>query len=69
MDADPTIYPVMEKMGEDILHRWIVELLRPLVARWLESRGIQALVGADQFIYFKQHDPHQRISPDVYVLP
>ncbi|HEY4159315.1 MAG TPA: Uma2 family endonuclease [Polyangiaceae bacterium] len=69
MDADPTLYPVMEKMGEDILHRWIVELLRPLVAHWLESRGIQALVGADQFIYFKQHDPHERISPDVYVLP
>lgn len=66
---DPTIYPVEEKLGEDILQRWIAELLRPLLERWLKERGIQALVGADQFIYWKQHDPHKRVSPDVYVLP
>ena len=66
---DPTVYPVEEKVGEDTLQRLIVELLRPLVERWLAQRGVQALVGADQFIYWKQFDPHQRVAPDVYVLP
>lgn len=56
-------------MGEDILQRWIVELLRPLLQRWLDQRGIEAFVGADQFVYWKQHDPHKRVAPDVYVLP
>ena len=66
---DPTVYPVDEKVGEDLLHRWIVELLRPLLERWLSGRGVQALVGADQFIYYRQYAPTQRVSPDIYVLP
>src|SRR5262249_20463537 len=66
---DPTIYPVVEKVGEDLLQRWIAELLRPLVERWFRHRGVRALVGADQFIYYRQHAPNQRVSPDVYVLP
>ena len=66
---DPTIYPVEEKVGEDLLQRWIVELLRPLLERWFSNRGVQALVGADQFIYYRQHAPTQRVSPDIYVLP
>jgi Uma2 family endonuclease len=66
---DPTFYPVEEKVGEDILHRWIIEMLRPLVERWLHRRGVRALVGADQFIYYQQHAPTLRVSPDVYVLP
>ena len=66
---DPTVYPVEEKVGEDTLQRAIVELLRPLVERWLAHRRRRAFVGADQFIYWKQFDPHQRVSPDVYVLP
>lgn len=56
-------------MGEDILQRWIVELLRPLVERWLKAQGTPWFVGADQFIYFEQFNPHRRVSPDVYVLP
>ena len=56
-------------MGEDMLQRWIVELLRPLLQWWLTRRGVKAFVGADQFIYWRQHDPHARVSPDVYVLP
>ena len=67
--VDPTVYPVEEKVGEDIVQRWIAELLRPLVARWLAERGQLAFVGADQFIYWKQHDAHCRVAPDVYVLP
>lgn len=67
--VDPTIYPVEEKVGEDILQRWIAELLRPLVERWFRERRIKALVGADQFIYYRPHSPIDRVSPDVYVLP
>jgi len=66
---DLTVYPVEERAGEDILQRWIVELLRPLVERWLKRKAEQAFVGADQFIYFEQHHPLRRVSPDVYVLP
>jgi Uma2 family endonuclease len=66
---DPTLYPVEERVGEDIVQRWIVELLRPLVQRWLGARGEHAFVGADQFIYFEQYNAHRRVSPDVYVLP
>ena len=67
--VDPTIYPVEEKVGEDILQRWIAELLRPLIERWFRERRIKALVGADQFIYYRPHSPIDRVSPDVYVLP
>jgi hypothetical protein len=66
---DPTTYPVEEKAGEDLLQRLIVELLRPLVERWLAERGVTALVGADQFIYSRQHEPTRRYAPAVYVLP
>jgi hypothetical protein len=66
---DPTIYPEEERVGEDILQRWIMELLRPLLQWWLTRRGVKAFVGADQFIYWRQHDPHARLAPDIYVLP
>ncbi len=66
---DLTVYPVEERVGEDFLQRLIVELLRPLIQRWLEERGEQGFVGADQFIYFEQYNSHRRVAPDVYVLP
>jgi hypothetical protein len=66
---DPTIYPEEDRVGEDILQRWIMELLRPLLQRWLSSRGVRAFVGADQFIYWRQYDAHARVAPDIYVLP
>jgi len=52
-----------------MLQRWIIELLRPLLQWWLTQRGVKAFVGADQFIYWRQHDPHARVAPDMYVLP
>jgi hypothetical protein len=66
---DRTVYPVEEKVGEELLHRWIVELLRPLIERWLKANGQTCLVGADQFIYYEQFNAHRRVSPDIYVLP
>lgn len=67
--ADPTIYPEEERVGEDILQRWIMEVLRPLLQSWLNARRVKAFVGADQFIYWRQHDAHARVAPDIYVLP
>jgi hypothetical protein len=66
---DRTVYPVEERLGEDIVQRWIVELLRPLIARWFAERGEPTFVGADQFVYYRQYDPLRRIAPDVYVMP
>jgi len=66
---DPTFYPVEQKMGEHSLQRLIVELLRPLVERWLRAQGKATFVGADQFIYWEQAQPTRSVAPDVYVLP
>jgi len=68
-DVDPTVYPVEDDMGEDLLQRMIVTELLPEVRRWLAERGEHALAGADQFIYWKQYDPSCCVSPDLYVLP
>jgi hypothetical protein len=59
--ADPTVYPVEEKVGEHpaALDRRVA----PLLERWLARRGVDAFVGADQFIYWKQYDPHKRVAP------
>ena len=56
-------------MGEDLLQRFIVEMLRPLIAALFAKQGRKALVGADQFIYWEQHNPRKAVAPDVYVLP
>ena len=66
---DPTFYPTEKKVGQDILQRLIVELLRPLVERWLALRGKPTLVGADQFIYYKRFHPEKVVAPHLYVLP
>jgi Uma2 family endonuclease len=65
---DPTVYPEEEKMGEESLQRFMCELLRPLIERYLIAKKIVAFVGADQFIYYRKHDPRGRVAPDVYVL-
>ncbi|MBI2389291.1 MAG: Uma2 family endonuclease [Deltaproteobacteria bacterium] len=65
---DPVVYPETDHMGEHELQRFIAELLRPLIERYLRQAGVVAHVGADTFIYFAKGDPTQRIAPDVYVL-
>lgn len=67
--VDPTFYPWHEKVGESTLQMRIVELLRPLLERWLAERGVRAFVGADQFIYWVQFAPRTTIAPDLYVMP
>ena len=56
-------------MGEHELQRLIAEFLRPLLERWFASRSEVAHAGADQFFYWVEGDPTQRIAPDVYVVP
>ncbi len=68
-DSDPTYYPTEDEMGESALQTLITELLRPLIARWLAHRHIDAFVGADQFIYWIQHAPTVSVAPDIYILP
>lgn len=67
--ADPTVYPIKDDVGEGSLQRFISELLRPLIERWLAEKGRPAFVGADQYFYWKQFDPQECVAPDVYVLP
>ncbi|MDI1445537.1 Uma2 family endonuclease [Polyangium sp. 6x1] len=66
---DPTFYPVFDDMGESALQRLMTELLRPLIARFLAERGVQAFVGADQFIYWIKGNAKAVVAPDVYVMP
>jgi Uma2 family endonuclease len=66
---DRTVYPIEDDMGEGSLQRFISELLRVLVERWLESKGKPAFVGADQYFYWKQFNARECVAPDVYVIP
>ena len=66
---DRTVYPIEDDMGEGSLQRFISELLRGLIVRWLEAQGELTFVGADQYIYWQQFHPTECVAPDVYVLP
>jgi Uma2 family endonuclease len=66
---DRTVYPIEDDMGEGSLQRFISELLRMLVERWLEAQGKPTFVGADQYFYWEQYNPRECVAPDVYVLP
>jgi hypothetical protein len=37
--VDAAFYPVREKTSEELLQRLIMEVLRPLVERWLREGG------------------------------
>ena len=64
----PVVYPETDDMGEHELQRYIAELLRPLLERWLGEQRRVAHAGADQFFYWVQGDPGRRRAPDVYVI-
>ena len=66
---DPTVYREEDDVGEHEIQTYILELLRPLVERWLREQGTTAHAGSDQFIYWAQHDPQACAAPDIYVLP
>ncbi len=66
---DPTVYPVEDDVGEGSLQRFISEELRRLIEAWLASRETHMFVGAHQVFYWKQFDPSESVTPDVYLLP
>lgn len=69
-NAAPEVeYPSEDGMGESFLQHLMVELLRPLIARYLREQGRVAFTGANQFVYYKQGDPAVNIAPDLYVIP
>ena len=56
-------------MWEGSLQRFITELLREQIERWLLQQKKPWFVGANQFIYWKQFDPSTKLAPDVFFLP
>jgi Uma2 family endonuclease len=68
-ELDPTVYPSEDQIGEGSLQRFISELLRASIERWLAQQNKPAFVGANQFIYWKQFDPIRKLAPDVFFLP
>ena len=56
-------------MGEGSLQRFVSELLREQIERWLLQQKKPWFVGANQFIYWKQFDPSSKLAPDVFLLP
>ncbi len=56
-------------MGEGLFQKLVITLLLPLVQRWIIARGLRALVGGDQFVYWVKFDPTTCVAPDLYVLP
>src|SRR5262245_22293901 len=67
--VDPTVYPSEDHMAEGSLQRFVSELLRSLIERYLKRQGSPMFVGANQFIYWKQFDPSQKLAPDIFILP
>jgi hypothetical protein len=66
---DPTHYPVEDDVGESLLQRNLTEELRTNITSLVAERGEVMLVGASQFIYYRQFRPTDAVAPDVYVIP
>lgn len=69
VSREEALYPVEDKVGEDVIQTLIAELLRPLIERWFAEQGKPRFVGADQFIYYKRGNPSKVVAPDIYDLP
>src|SRR5688572_7690427 len=67
--VDPTIYREVAGVGEHEIQTYVLEVLRPLVERYLRELPRLARVGSDQYVYWRQHDPQACVAPDLYVLP
>lgn len=64
---DAIEYPASDDMGEHEVQRFISELLRALIERWLRGRRV-AHAGANQFFYWEEGNPKACLAPDVYVV-
>jgi hypothetical protein len=61
-------YPETDDTGEHELQRFIAELLRPLIAAWMQRLARVTRAGADTFFYFEEGNPKRYRAPDVYVI-
>jgi hypothetical protein len=67
--VDPTIYRVEDDVGEHEIQTYILEVLRPLIERYVREHRLDAHVGSDQYIYWRRGDPQACVAPDIYILP
>lgn len=65
---DEVIYPVNDNVGEGGLQSFIIRTLEILLADYFAFVGRNALVGGDQFFYYKRGDPRACVAPDVYIV-
>ncbi len=61
-------YPAEDDVPETLLHLRIRTLLYELVRRYLASRGVPALTGSEQFLYWVEGNPLRSLAPDLYVV-
>ena len=66
--AEPWDLPAEDDVAETLLHLMIRVLLLELARRWFATRGVRALVGSDQFVYWDRRNPHRVVAPDLYVV-
>jgi Uma2 family endonuclease len=65
---DGVYYPSSDKMGESGLQNSTARLLVDLLADYLRRHAHPAVVGNNQFFYYKRGDPHAAVSPDLYII-
>lgn len=61
-------YPAEDDVPESMLHLRLRTMLYLLVRHYLAERGVRALTGSEQFIYFVEGNPRRSLAPDVYVI-
>lgn len=61
-------YPVSDDMGETGFHYYVTRQLVELLANYLESTGAPAVVGGEQFFYYRRGEPSAVVCPDAYVI-
>jgi len=65
---DRVYYPVSDEMGETSDHYWAAHDLVALLADYVRRNRVPAVVGSDQFFYFKRGDPRAVVCPDLYII-
>jgi len=65
---DRVYYPVSDEMGETSEHYWAAHELVALLADYVRRNRVPAVVGSDQFFYFKRGDPRAVVCPDLYII-
>lgn len=65
---DGVYYPTCDNMGESGLQNSNARLLVELLDDYLRRHARPAVVGSNQFFYYRRGDPRAAVSPDLYVI-